>query len=75
MEYVDFLEENKYMFLNKESRRSNKVFRLISEKIRTRTIHQVKSHHQKMLKKHKNIEGIIGQLLKSKAIKNEKNNN
>lgn len=51
---MDFLKENKQMFMNKESRRSNKVFRLLSKRIKSRTIHQVKSHHQKMLKKYKN---------------------
>ncbi len=39
------------------------MFRLLSQNIKSRTINQVKSHHQKMLLKHRSIPAIIEWLL------------
>lgn len=42
-----------------EKRKGKMIFRLLSKEIATRTGKQIKTHHQKMIIKHKNIEGII----------------
>lgn len=64
-----FLQENIELFASKESRKSKRVFRLLSQKIKSRTIDQVKSHHQKMLLKFKSVEGIIELLLDCKKLR------
>lgn len=43
----------------KESRRANKVFLKISKIIKTRTSVQVKTHHQKLVKRYETIDNII----------------
>lgn len=57
--YLRFLEANCELFRCYRKRRHFKVFCLLSKEIRTRTINQIKSHHQKMLKKHLTIEAVI----------------
>lgn len=44
------------MMKNSKDRQNNKVFKQISDLIRTRTSRQVKSHHQKLLIKYKEID-------------------
>jgi len=38
------------------------MYLALSKKLRRRTVFQVKSHHQKMMKKYKNIDNIIAQM-------------
>lgn len=47
-----------------EFRRKNKVFLQISQASKTRSTHQVKSHHQKMMERHKSVEAIINYFTK-----------
>jgi hypothetical protein len=60
MKYVRFLQENRELFTStKENRRLLKINKLISQSIGTRSPDQCRSHHQKMVKYHDSIEGII----------------
>jgi len=43
----------------KENRRTLKVNKLLSLHIKTRSPDQCRSHHQKMIKYHQSIEGIL----------------
>jgi hypothetical protein len=42
-----------------KSRKSHRVFKIISKSVQTRNSVQVKSHHQKLEDKYHNISGII----------------
>jgi hypothetical protein len=53
------LIQNLAIFNSDELRKKNKVFSLLSASIVSRTTSQVKSHHQKMMKRHKDVENII----------------
>ncbi len=60
MKYVRFLQENREIFTStKENRRLLKINKMISQSIGTRSPDQCRSHHQKMVKYHESIEGII----------------
>lgn len=41
------------------SRKVNKIFKKMSNMVKTRTADQCRSHHQKILKMHSSIENII----------------
>ena len=45
-------------------RRTKKVFVLISERVKTKTPDQCRSHHQKMMKHSKSIKNIIKRFLR-----------
>ena len=38
------------------------MYQALSKKLRRRTVFQVKSHHQKMMKKYKTIDNIIANM-------------
>lgn len=60
MKYVRFLQDNRELFTStKENRRMLKINKMISLSIGTRSPDQCRSHHQKMVKYHDSIEGII----------------
>lgn len=65
LRYAHFLKENLPLFKTQKKRRSLKVYKLISETVKSRTLIQCKSHHQKMLLKyggnHRIIKKILGQ--------------
>jgi hypothetical protein len=60
LKYVEFVQENMGLFdSSKENRRTIKINKLISQYVKTRSPDQCRSHHQKMLKYHHTIAGII----------------
>jgi len=60
--YCDFLKIHKEKFDDKIIRKKTRVYHMLSKKLRKRTALQVKSHHQKMIKRFHNIDNIIVQL-------------
>lgn len=63
--YAYFLKENLHLFKSEKKRRALKVFKLVSEAVKTRTYVQCKSHHQKMLLKYGGNHRIIKKILGS----------
>lgn len=57
--YVRFLEENVLEIKTKLSRKANKIFKKMSEVVQTRTADQCRSHHQKIINYHGQVEEII----------------
>ena len=58
--YMRFLEENLDLFKGEShKRRICRVYVQISQAVGTRTPDQCRSHHQKMMKWHRSIKGII----------------
>lgn len=66
--YITYLKNFKSVLASPESRKRIKVFSHISKLIKTRNPFQIKSHHQKMMLRHKNIDAIID-YLKLKILK------
>ena len=58
MKYLKFITEKADLFKDIYTRRINKTYKLMSEFIKTRNHEQCRSHHQKMMKKHKTFEKI-----------------
>lgn len=63
LRYVRFLEENIDNFKSQKDRREHKVFKVLSSVMGNKTQAQCKSHHQKMMKGHKNLQKIIKSIL------------
>jgi len=59
MRYIVALRKNIKLMRSHKSRKVNKVFKMMSDMIKSRSSVQVKSHHQKLEKKYHNISGII----------------
>jgi hypothetical protein len=57
--YIEFLKKNIEEMRGKVSRKSQKVFLKMSRLIKTRTPDQCRSHHQKILMYHSNLEEAI----------------
>jgi hypothetical protein len=57
--YCCFLYENLSIFNSEKLRKKAKIFSQLSSFILSRTTSQVKSHHQKMMKRHIEIKNII----------------
>lgn len=58
--YMLFLMKNQWLFeLSKIERRDIKINVLMSQWVKTRSADQCRSHHQKMVKYHGNIKGVI----------------
>ena len=49
----------RYIFDSQLERKRVKVFQHLSQLIKTRNPHQIKSHHQKMMLRHVNVDNII----------------
>lgn len=62
--YFAFLDKFKDRFLEKESRRQCKIFKALSQFIRTRNANQCRSHHHKMKKNFKTIEETLSSMMK-----------
>lgn len=59
MMYLKYLTEKESSFGSRELRRKHNVFYSFSKIVRTRTPIQVKTHHQKLIMKYKNVRRII----------------
>ena len=57
--YITYLMNFRYVFDSQLERKRVKVFQHLSHLIRTRNPHQIKSHHQKMMLRHQNVDNII----------------
>ena len=67
--YAKFLEENMSEFETTKDRRSLNFFTKMSRCLDIgKTNLQCRSHHQKMLKKHKTVEAIIRAFLKIESV-------
>ena len=51
--YISYLSNFRFIFESPEERKRIKVFNHISQLVKTRKPYQIKSHHQKMMLKHK----------------------
>lgn len=58
-QYYEFLKDNLGYFENKDNRRYDKVFKMMSSKIRTRTSDQCRTHHQKLEARYKKLTKIM----------------
>ncbi len=56
---MDFLKESKDVINDFKYRREMKIFKQMSQYVKTRTPDQCRSHHQKVQKLHKTISDII----------------
>lgn len=65
--YIAYLRNYRFIFDSAYARKCVKVFRHISKLVKTRKPFQVKSHHQKMMMRHKNVDRII-EYLKLKVL-------
>ena len=66
--YAQALKDLLGEFEEEYLRRTKKVFVLISERIKTKTPDQCRSHHQKMMKHSKSIKNIIKRFLKTPKV-------
>jgi len=66
--YITYLMNFRYVFDSQLERKRVKVFQHLSMLIKTRNAHQIKSHHQKMMLRHENVDNIIS-FLKDKISK------
>jgi adenylate kinase family enzyme len=57
--YIQFLQENSLEIETKLSRKANKIFKKMSQVIKTRTADQCRSHHQKIINYHETVDRII----------------
>jgi endo-alpha-1,4-polygalactosaminidase (GH114 family) len=57
--YIAYLINFRHIFDSQLERKRVKVFRHLSKLIQTRNPHQIKSHHQKMMLRHQNVDAII----------------
>lgn len=57
--YCLFLSQNLIIFDSEELRKKNRIFSLLSAFMKTRLTSQVKSHHQKMMKRHRDVRSIL----------------
>ena len=57
--YITYLTNFRHIFDSHIERKRIKVFRHLSKLIKTRNPHQIKSHHQKMMLRHQNVDTII----------------
>ena len=57
--YITYLTNFRYIFDSQAERKRVKVFRHLSKLIKTRNPHQIKSHHQKMMLRHRTVDQII----------------
>lgn len=71
--YITYLKNFKTIFASPEARKRVKVFSHLSKLIKTRNPFQIKSHHQKMMLRHKTLDAII-EFLKVKILKYLKTN-
>lgn len=60
--YMVFLRSNRDKFVDREIRRSEKIFREMARAIKTRGADQCRSHHQKMENKYPVFDDLLGQL-------------
>ncbi len=65
--YLEFLIENHSDFQSEILRRKSRVFYRISKLLKKRTPDQCRSHHQKLLTKHKGVIEEVIRELKSKT--------
>lgn len=71
--YLAFLKQHMPMITSPEYRKKQRIFKKISALLGTRTPIQVKSHHQKLEGKYKNVSKIIAHLEKElRLVKAEK---
>ena len=54
--YMRFLAKNKLKFLDSDKTKRHRIFNKMAIYLNTRTARQCRTHHQKMLFKHKKIE-------------------
>ena len=60
IKYIEFIKKNiDRLEPEIENKGKNKINKCMSKYIKTRSPQQCRSHHQKMLKYHSNIKGII----------------
>lgn len=57
--YFFYVSIRRNYYTTSNLRRKNQVFATFSNILKTRTATQVKSHHQKLLKKHKKIDKFL----------------
>lgn len=60
--YITYLVNFRPIFNSQVERKRVKVFRHLSTLIKTRNPHQIKSHHQKMMLRHGDVDAIIEHL-------------
>ena len=63
MIYARLLQDHASDFETEASRKKARVFSMLSRHIEGRSVPQVKSHHQKMMKKYKTIANIIRRVI------------
>lgn len=60
MEYVSFLEHHKGQFIIEKGRKRKNLFMHMSDELKhQRDNEQCRTHHEKMMKKYKTVQGII----------------
>lgn len=59
LQYIRFFRDNMEFASDCNIRRTEKIFLQMSKTIPTRSSHQIKSHHQKLMKKHHCVETIL----------------
>jgi len=57
--YWKFVQENQQTLEFKEKKHKQKIFNDMADFIKTRDTHQCRSHHQKIIKKYKNLGTFI----------------
>ena len=62
LQYIEFFRQNSYFSNSKILRKAEKIFNQMTKIIPTRTSVQIKSHHQKLLVKYKNVQSILDNL-------------
>lgn len=60
--YITYLNNFRGVFSRGDERRKEKIYTHISKLLTTRNSHQIKTHHEKMIMRHKDIDGIIDYL-------------
>jgi hypothetical protein len=59
IKYCHFLYKHQQIFESEHLRKQERIFLLLSNYIQTRDTSRVKSHHQKMIKRHLHVQNII----------------
>lgn len=57
--FLNFLKKEKTIISCQKGRKETKIFVRLSAEVKTRSPDQCRSHHQKMIKHHNDINGII----------------
>ncbi len=60
--YITFIQKNRSSIDNQDKSKRSRIFNKMALYIKTRNPIQCRSHHQKLLKYYKTIEGIIKHL-------------